>query len=89
MHVNDCPAPAHHSHPSTSLIRGDLIEQRLYSSKLQENQFDFQVFQSPLLVSSSHSQLLPHSSTTTTCERLFCFDSSCHSHNYLDSIVFD
>ncbi|CDH55483.1 predicted protein [Lichtheimia corymbifera JMRC:FSU:9682] len=27
-HVNDCPIPAHHLHPSTFLIRLDLTEQR-------------------------------------------------------------
>ena len=35
------------------------------------------------------STVAPFKYTTTTCERLLCFNPSCQSYNYRDPIVFD
>ncbi|KAJ8661983.1 hypothetical protein O0I10_002314 [Lichtheimia ornata] len=60
MHTNDCPAPAHHLHPSTFLIREDVIDQP------SNKEVSFKAIRKSKLISSSstpssivfHSQLL-------------------------------
>ncbi|KAJ8652967.1 hypothetical protein O0I10_011348 [Lichtheimia ornata] len=61
MHVNDCPAPAHHLHHSTFLIQVDLIEQRSNTEVSSNTESTHLISTSSTLSvfpSSSHSQLL-------------------------------